>query len=158
MLRRSLIVALVGVVSLGVGACGGDGDDGSGGHERHADAPQPTAIGEPGDAGASDRTVGITASDPYAFDPEEITIKTGETVTFEVTNDGGTEHEFVLGDEGFHETHGASDHGDTAFALVLEPGDTKELTWTFSEEGEVLYACHIAGHYEEGMFGTIDVS
>jgi uncharacterized cupredoxin-like copper-binding protein len=43
-------------------------------------------------------------------------------------------------------------------ALLLEPGDTGELTHTFDEAGEILIGCHLPGHYEAGMKSTITVS
>ena len=42
--------------------------------------------------------------------------------------------------------------------MSLAPGETKELTWRFSEAGEVLFACHVDGHYDGGMVGTVSVS
>lgn len=43
-------------------------------------------------------------------------------------------------------------------AVVLAPGDTKDLTWTFTEPGTVLIGCHQPGHYSAGMTGTITVA
>lgn len=79
-----------------------------------------------------------------------------------VTNAGKTKHEFTLGDEGFqmaHEEDMAMDGmgGDAPNSLVLEPGETRELTWMFTDAGEVQYGCHEPGHYEGGMVGTVMV-
>jgi len=30
--------------------------------------------------------------------------------------------------------------------IGLKPGETKSLTWRFTEAGEVLYGCHEPGH------------
>lgn len=46
---------------------------------------------------------------------------------------------------------------DHPFSVWLEPGETKELAWKFSEEGEFLYGCHFPGHYEAGMVGAVAV-
>jgi uncharacterized cupredoxin-like copper-binding protein len=29
--------------------------------------------------------------------------------------------------------------------------------WTFTEAGTFTYACHVSGHYDDGMIGTIAV-
>jgi len=47
--------------------------------------------------------------------------------------------------------------GDEPNAFVLDPGQTKETTWTFTAAGELLYGCHQPGHYGAGMVGTITV-
>jgi uncharacterized cupredoxin-like copper-binding protein len=47
---------------------------------------------------------------------------------------------------------------DESNAFVLEPGETKEMTWHFTQSGEVLFGCHQPGHYAAGMKGTITVS
>ena len=50
-------------------------------------------------------------------------------------------------------------HGHTMAmaALTLAPGETKEATITFDDAGTLEYACHVAGHYEGGMIGTLNV-
>lgn len=37
-------------------------------------------------------------------------------------------------------------------------GQTKEATVTFEDPGEILYGCHIEGHYDAGMVGTVTVT
>jgi uncharacterized cupredoxin-like copper-binding protein len=154
-----------------LGACGDDGSaPGAGGHAHdhthgdtgHAAAPSALAFGEPGDPAAADRTVEVAAGDPYRFDPESLELNAGEIVTFVVSNEGQQLHEFVLGDRDYQDAHetemasGAMHHEGNA--VTVAPGDTEELTWKFSAEGEVLYGCHVTGHYEGGMVGTIQVS
>ncbi len=41
--------------------------------------------------------------------------------------------------------------------VMLQPGETKELTWNFTESGTFLIGCHQPGHYAGGMKATIDV-
>lgn len=45
-----------------------------------------------------------------------------------------------------------------ANAIRIEPGETAELTWTFTDPGTVLMGCHEPGHYDAGMRGTITVT
>jgi uncharacterized cupredoxin-like copper-binding protein len=150
--RRTLTIAVV--LIWPASACGGG--DATGGH-THA-AP---LFGVAGDPSQADRTVAIGAQDPYQFDPDEVAVELGETVTFVVTNEGGQDHEFVLGDEDFQESHGSS-MGDMAhnepYAVSLKAGETKEITWRFTDPGAALFGCHIENHYQEGMVGTITVS
>jgi uncharacterized cupredoxin-like copper-binding protein len=119
----------------------------------------PASIGEPGDPADADRTVEVQTTEALRFDPASVDVAAGETITFVVTNDTGTPHEFVLGDESYQESHGDSSDGmdHEGNAVTLDPGDSGELTWTFSEAGEVIYACHVAGHYDSGMKGTVSV-
>jgi uncharacterized cupredoxin-like copper-binding protein len=108
----------------------------------------------------------VEALDELAWDPASVTVQAGETVTFVVTNDGQSQHEFVLGPEHVQEAHeeaaaGGMEHGeagDEAMAVLeLAPGETKEATVTFDEPGEILYGCHEPGHYDGGMVGTVTV-
>ncbi len=45
-----------------------------------------------------------------------------------------------------------------ANAVEVGPGETKELTWTFTTAGTTLYGCHEPGHYASGMRGSIIAS
>jgi uncharacterized cupredoxin-like copper-binding protein len=42
-------------------------------------------------------------------------------------------------------------------AMTINPGETNELTWHFTEPGTVLIGCHQVGHYAGGMKATITV-
>jgi uncharacterized cupredoxin-like copper-binding protein len=142
-------------------------------------------IGEPGDAAAAGRTVEIVMGDNY-FEPERLTIGTGETVRFLVRNDGEFLHEFNLGTAAMHAAHQGEmatmmehgmitptgidhgkmnmDHGghgmthDDANSVLVEPGETKELVWKFSSATDLEFACNVPGHYDAGMMGEIDVT
>lgn len=43
-------------------------------------------------------------------------------------------------------------------ALKLDPAETSEVTVTSEQTGEMRYGCHVPGHYDAGMFGTLVVS
>lgn len=144
-MRRLALGALA--ASLVLSACGGS-------HEDH----------DPGATeGESTTTVEVSALDSLAFEPGALQVEAGEVVTFVVSNPGKSPHEFVLGDEQYQEEHArmmedghGMEHDDNA--LELAPGETAELTWEFEDAGEVLFACHVAGHYDGGMVGTIRVT
>ena len=44
---------------------------------------------------------------------------------------------------------------DDPNSVLVEPGKTKELTWTFTATTDLEFACNIPGHYESGMVGDI---
>ncbi|MDQ3958665.1 MAG: plastocyanin/azurin family copper-binding protein [Actinomycetota bacterium] len=150
-------------------ACGGDGHDHSGdaaaGDAHHDDshaAMGTFSFGEPGDPSAADETVEVVASDPYEFDPSQLEVEPGQTVTFVVRNTGKQVHEFVIGDLAYQEAHeeemsSGGMHHD-ANAVQVAPGEEQELTWKFPEEGEIFYGCHEPGHFDGGMVGMIQVA
>lgn len=171
---RPRVLILVVSAMLALAACsdagGGspsDGDDSPSGLDGHGQMGEgSSAFGEPGDPDAADRTIQIVVFDTLSFQPEEISVATGEIVLFEVTNDGNLQHEFVIGDDAFQNEHememaGMGDDmmlGDQSNAVGLEPGETKTLAWMFSNPGTFKYGCHVPGHYASGMVGTITVS
>lgn len=162
---KALTWLAVPLVLSGLVACGGGPSGGgtAGGHDHGGgDAPHMSteAFGSAGDPDETDRTVAVATLDSLEFDPEELEVEVGDTVTFEVTNEGSTDHEFVIGDAAYQRAHGPAMEGmehDDGNGVFLEPGADGTVTWTFTEPGEVLYACHVNGHYEAGMVGRIDV-
>ena len=109
------------------------------------------------------RTIEVAMNDTMRFTPSEIAVQEGETVTFVVANEGKLMHEFVLGTEQSIDEHAEMmkkfpnmEHAEPFMAHV-PPGKTGEITWTFNRDGTVKFACLIAGHFEAGMVGAIDV-
>ena len=47
---------------------------------------------------------------------------------------------------------------DDPNAIEVASGETKELTWTFTQAGDLLFGCHEPAHYAGGMVGTIHVT
>lgn len=57
--------------------------------------------------------------------------------------------------------HAAMGHGmkhDDPNSVLVEPGKTAELTWTFSKATSLEFACNVPGHYQAGMVGKLTVS
>ena len=123
------------------------------------------SYGEPADASEADRTIEINVDNDLAFEPADFEVAVGEVVTFRLSNTGDVEHEFVLGDQAAQDEmaemmesgddHGGS--GEMSNAVSVHPGETEELTWRFTSEGTVLIGCHVPGHWEAGMQGTVTV-
>lgn len=170
----AMLLASLATIALVATACSADDSSGEpassvagsmdmASMDEHADEFD---FGEPADASGADRTVDVAASDEFAYDPEVVEVSVGETITFRVENTGQIVHEFVLGDEHTQEEHeeemgemspGMAMH-DEPNAISIEAGQTKEITWTFTTAGDVLYGCHEPGHYDAGMVGVIHVT
>lgn len=128
------------------------------------------AFGEPGTPAAADRTIDVDTVEEggFHYEPAAIEVAAGETVTFRVHNVGEAVHEFVIGDEHTQQEHEAEMRAmasendmmmhDDPNAVSLQPGETKELTWTFAAPGELIFGCHEPGHYEAGMRGDLTVT
>lgn len=53
--------------------------------------------------------------------------------------------------------HGQMMKHDDPNSVLVEPGKTAELTWTFNQSANLEFACNIPGHYQAGMVGTLIV-
>lgn len=114
---------------------------------------------------AAPRTITATLSDDMAIQLSESDFEVGETVRFEVTNEGAIAHEFYVGDAEAQEHHAEemADMGgemmhDEEDGIAVEPGATESLEHTFTESGEILAGCHQPGHYEAGMVASMTVA
>lgn len=41
--------------------------------------------------------------------------------------------------------------------VLVEPGETKELTWTFTQDTDLEFACNLPGRYDSGMVGHLKI-
>jgi uncharacterized cupredoxin-like copper-binding protein len=102
------------------------------------------------------RAIAVTLTDEMRIEPDPIEIQAHETVRFVVTNTGSIVHELFIGDETEQAAHeeemqvGAMAH-DHANAVSVDPGETRELTFSFGIPGVALAGCHVPGHYAAGM-------
>lgn len=128
------------------------------------------SFGHPGTAQDVDRTIRIVAGDTV-FDRKLIEVSAGETIRFVIENKGELLHEFTIGTLQMQKAHQRemakmTERGEiTASAIsgtsghmhpnsvLIEPGKTKEIIWTFSRAGKLEFGCNIPGHYEAGMRG-----
>ena len=152
MIHRRFLLLLM-AVSLSGAACSTGGGT----------TTSPSANASPDPSAAATR-IEVTLTDALRIEPAAMTVPAGVPVTFVVTNSGSTDHEFYLGDEAAQAEHekemaemGGMTH-DEPEGIALEPGETKELTFTFAEAGETLAGCHVVGHYGGGMKATITIT
>ncbi|MDX1744636.1 MAG: plastocyanin/azurin family copper-binding protein [Halobacteriales archaeon] len=129
-----------------------DGDDASASDAQAADS-------------STGRIVDIVMTD-FAFEPAEVDLQPGETVTFRVSNEGAIEHELRLSNEhriAEHLASGHADHDDEGHHeggdvfVTVPPGESADLTVTVPEDLTFFtqMTCLIPGHYEAGMTGTL---
>ncbi len=116
-----------------------------------------------GDAKAVKRVVVVAMSDNMRFAPDRIEVKQGETIKLVIKNEGKQLHELVIGTRKVLDEHAAlmakfpnMEH-DEPYMAHVPPGKTGEVIWNFNQAGEFEFACLIAGHYQAGMLGKINV-
>lgn len=143
---RGVVVGLL-TASLAVAACGDD---------------------DVSSADGDVRTIEVEMLD-IAFEPTTIDVEEGETIRFVFTNSGAVTHEAYLGTPDEQDQHAdemaemeskddmdGMHHGGHD-VVTVEPGETGELTHTFTDAGQIQLGCHQPGHFEAGMVVDIDV-
>jgi uncharacterized cupredoxin-like copper-binding protein len=94
------------------------------------------------------------------FVPAELTVETGTAVRFVLRNGDPIGHELIVGPPDVHERHRHGTepvHEARDGELSVGPDGQGVTSYVFDEPGTVEMACHLPGHYEFGMHGTIEV-
>jgi len=170
----------VAVLLAAAGSAAYAGGTHGGSHEHEPSV----SIGEPGKPGQASRTIEMKMYDSY-FVPQAIRLKAGETVRFVVRNEGKLVHEFSIGTPEMHAEHqeemsmmmrrgaltldhidhermkmdiggGHTLEHDDPNSLLLDPGQSGEITWHFPMGGDLEFACNVPGHYAAGMVGRFE--
>ena len=117
-----------------------------------------------GDAKGIKRTITLTMTDSMRFTPDVINVKEGETVKIVVKNSGKMLHEMVIGTAKELADHAAlmlkfpnMEHSEP-YMVHVPPGKTGQMIWNFNRAGNFDFACLMAGHYQAGMDGKINVA
>lgn len=118
------------------------------GEEEHRAEGSPPAV-------QAGQVVTLVLRD-YSITPSKTTVKAGEPVTFIAVNEGAMIHEVVVEPAGVIDEPLEFD-GHEAEIEDIHPGEAKSLTVTFSEPGQYQLACHLPGHFEQGMVVQIEV-
>ncbi|MCF7535307.1 cupredoxin domain-containing protein [Pseudomonas petrae] len=69
----------------------------------------------------------------------------------------GMDHGMAHGGEQGPEQGAAGMKHDDPNSVLVEPGKTAELTWTFTDATGLEFACNIPGHYQAGMVGKVAI-
>ena len=143
-------------------------------------------IGEKGNIKDVTKVINVKMFDNY-YEPNEITVKKGETVKFIVTNMGELVHELNIATKEMHIKHqpemmmmvekdillgdridlkkmkeaAKTDHSmahSHSNSVLLEPKKSADLIWKFSKNTKLEAACNIPGHYESGMVAKVNIN
>lgn len=134
----------------------------------------PMSGGKAGDPAKVARVVDVVATD-NSFSLKSLDVKDGETIRFQVRNEGYIDHEFVIGTKAEHAEHlkmmramieeqkRMGSHAGHSMAsmehtsgVTVAPGKVASLVWTFAHTANLEFACDMPGHYEDGMHGPIN--
>jgi len=94
------------------------------------------------------------------FAPAQLRVVEGTTVRFVVRNADPINHEFIVGPPEVHARHrfGTEAVHPPVPGEVSVPALERAVTsFTFDDAGTFEFACHLAGHYDYGMRGAVEV-
>jgi len=159
---QHVLASALAIALLSAGASAAPGHKPGEGHGQ----AEERAYGKPGDPKKPARIVQIVMRESdgkMLFIPDKIKIRKGETVRFQLRNNGEQEHEIVLATLAENMEHMKEmaknpdmEHDDPN-AKRLKAKRTGEIVWQFTKAGTFDFSCLIPGHRESGMFGTIVV-
>ena len=94
------------------------------------------------------------------FEQGELAVPAGVPITLHLVNKDPIGHEWIVGDDDVHARHRTGTepyHDQVPTEVSLRAFETKTTVVTFDEPGDYVYVCHLPGHEEYGMRGTIRV-
>ena len=142
-------------------------------------------IGSLGKVEEINRTIRVVMYDNY-YEPSNFSIKSGETIKFEVINAGELVHEFNIANAMMHKKHQpemekmveneilladsidkdkmkkmakmdkAMGHSHSN-SVLLEPKEKGDIVWKFENAVNIEIACNVPGHYQVGMIAKVDI-
>lgn len=146
--RRLLLLVASASLVVGIAACGNDDDNGANGNGDPTTAPATEPANGNGNGGDNGNGNGeavteitISMQDNF-FEPAEITIPVGQSVSITAKNEGVAVHNMVIRDTDF-----GSD-------MMVTAGDESTFEVQFSEAGTYTYEC---SYHLPDMVGTITV-
>lgn len=134
---RLALVATTLVLLLGCESHGGFGEQVA----EPLEVPSPTATTR--EVRGPTRSVEIAAPGGLRFEPTEIAVSIGETVTFVFRNEDAEPHTFTV--------------NELNLQMFAEAGETLRLTLVVPEvlDRRFEFYCSVAGHQESGMVGEV---
>lgn len=142
-----LLAALAVTFIAAFSFTGGDG-------EEAVTEPTPTPAGPTPPVDGN--IIAVSMGDNF-FEPSEITVNAGETVTFDITNDGAAIHNMhIAGPDGqYAEAFCSGDAGPCSDPNMVLAGQTATVVWEVPDEaGEFPFRCDF---HPVDMTGTITV-
>lgn len=109
-------------------------------------------------AAAGPRTI-VVDIEHSRFHPARVTVEAGETVRFVVRNHDPIDHELIVGDEevqDVHEQGTEAHHEEKPGEVSIAAGQQASTVYTFGGR-DTLFGCHLPGHWDHGMRGSINV-
>lgn len=143
--RLSAIAAVLLIVVL-VAGCGGGGTSSSSSSSSttsSSSSASTSATSSSSTSAANVKRIEVTLSE-FAFTPNVIEVNRGDQVEIVFTNTGALPHDFRI------------DALNVDSGLV-QPGESKTITFTASRAGEFEIHCAEPGHAPSGMTGTFKV-
>ena len=123
------------------------------GYHLH-NANEPAVVLGPG-------TVEVVLDLDYTrFAPDHLVVREGTMVRFVLRNHDPIRHELIVGPPEVHARHASGHeavHPPVPGEVTVEPDATAETVYHFDDVGTVVFACHLPGHDEYGMHGTVEV-
>jgi uncharacterized cupredoxin-like copper-binding protein len=150
-LRRRRVAAVIAATAVGLVLGGAIAVARAGG------APPPTGSRVLG-PGAVTVTVDVEHS---RFRPAVIRVRPHTDVRFVVVNHDPIGHEFIVGGPEVHARHAdghEASHPPVPGEVSVPAGARAATTYSFHAPGPVEFACHLPGHYQYGMHGTVVVT
>ena len=142
-------------------------------------------IGSLGKVEEISRTIKVVMYDNY-YEPSNFSIKSGETIKFEVINAGELVHEFNIANAMMHKKHQpemekmvkneillansidkdkmkkmakmdkAMGHSHSN-SVLLQPKEKGDIVWKFENAMNIEIACNVPGHYQVGMIAKVEI-
>lgn len=106
---------------------------------------------------AASATIGMEYS---KFSVKTVTVRAGTPVEITLVNRDPIGHEWIVGDPTTHARHRTGTepyHDQVPTEVSLRAYETKTTVVAFDTPGEYSFVCHLPGHEEYGMKGTIRV-
>jgi uncharacterized cupredoxin-like copper-binding protein len=95
------------------------------------------------------------------FDTGVIRVRPHTDVRFVIVNHDPIGHEFIVGGPEVHTRHANGHeayHPPVPGEVSVPPDARASTTYAFHTSGSVEFACHLPGHYQYGMHGTVVVT
>ena len=95
------------------------------------------------------------------YDPTLVNVRVGVPVRFVIRNLDPIDHEWIVGDAAVHALHRTGTemhHGARPTEVSIAAGQTVETVVTFPATGSLQFICHLPGHEQYGMIGTVVIN